>query len=76
MYRTHSRDIRMERTTKEALQVTKEIVVKFIETGRVSPTNFSEVFPSVHRVVLAALARTDTEQAQPASKTDKEDTQA
>ena len=66
----------MEKTTKEALQVTKEIVVKFIETGRVSPTNFSEVFPSVHQVVLAAIAQTGTEQARPALKMDKEDVQA
>jgi hypothetical protein len=41
----------MEKLQKEALQVSKEIVVKFIETGRVSPANFAEVFPSVHKVV-------------------------
>lgn len=47
----------MEKSSKEALQVTKEIVVKFIETGRVSPTNFAEVFPSVHQVVLTTITR-------------------
>ena len=47
----------MEKISKEALQVTKEIVVKFIETGRVSPTNFAEVFPSVHQVVLSTITR-------------------
>lgn len=41
---------------KEALQVTKEIVVKFIETQRVSPSNFEEIFPAVHRVVCRSIA--------------------
>ncbi|MDL2316577.1 hypothetical protein LJC59_05790 [Desulfovibrio sp. OttesenSCG-928-A18] len=47
----------MEKDAKEALQVTKEIVVKFIETSRVSPTNFAEIFPSVYRVVLETITR-------------------
>ena len=45
----------MEKPHKEALQATKEIVVKFIEGGRVTPTNFHEVFPSVYKVVLDTL---------------------
>lgn len=45
----------MDKLHKEALQVSKEIVVKFIETGRVSPANFSEVFPSVHKVVRETI---------------------
>lgn len=45
----------MEKKAKEALQVTKEIVVKFIESGRVSPTNFSEIFPAVYRTVLTTI---------------------
>lgn len=47
----------MEKDAKEALQVTKEIVVKFIETGRISPSNFAEVFPGVYRVVLETITR-------------------
>lgn len=47
----------MEKYTKEALQVTKEIVVKFIETGRASPTNFAEIFPGVYQVVLETITR-------------------
>ena len=50
----------MDKIAKEALQVTKEIVVKFIETSRVSPSNFSEIFPSVYRVVLETLTRPNT----------------
>lgn len=47
----------MEKDAKEALQVTKEIVVKFIETGRISPTNFAEIFPGVYSVVLETITR-------------------
>ena len=39
----------------EALQVAKELTAKFIETRTVSPSNFAEVFPSVYRVVCAAI---------------------
>lgn len=46
----------MDKVRKEALQVTKEIVVKFIETQRISPSNIGEVFPSIYRVVLETLA--------------------
>lgn len=45
----------MDKLHKETLQVTKEIVVKFIENGRVSPANFEEIFPSVYSVVHATL---------------------
>jgi hypothetical protein len=47
----------MEKDAKEALQVAKEIVVKFIESGRVSPTNFAETFPAVYQVVLETITR-------------------
>ncbi|MBW1671934.1 MAG: hypothetical protein JRJ43_02915 [Deltaproteobacteria bacterium] len=36
------------------LKVTKEIVVKFIEMGRVTPTSFEEVFELVYRTVASA----------------------
>jgi hypothetical protein len=49
----------MEKYTKEALQVTKEIVVKFIETSRVSPGNFADIFPAVYQVVLETITRPD-----------------
>ena len=45
----------MDKVHKETLQVTKEIVVKFIEAGRVSPANFEEIFPSVYNVVRRTL---------------------
>ena len=37
------------------LKVTKEIVVKFIEVGRLSPANFSETFSEIHRTVRDAV---------------------
>lgn len=45
----------MDKFQKEALQVSKEIVVKFIEIQRVSPSNFATVFPAVYNVVLGVL---------------------
>jgi hypothetical protein len=48
--------IGMEKLHKEALQVSKEILVKFIESGRVSPATFSEVFPFVYKVICDTIA--------------------
>ena len=45
----------MDQTEKQALQVTKEIVVKFIETNRISPGNFSELFEDIYRSVLRTI---------------------
>jgi hypothetical protein len=36
---------------EQILKATKEIVVKFIETGRLSPSGFDETFKSVYRTV-------------------------
>ena len=38
------------------LKITKEVVVKFIEVGRLAPANFAETFTEVHRVVREAAA--------------------
>ena len=47
----------MEKDAKEALQVAKEIMVKFIELRKVSPDNFNEIFPSVFGVVLETITK-------------------
>lgn len=39
------------------LKVTKEIVVKFIEVGRVSPTSFAEIFKAVNDSVRESIKR-------------------
>lgn len=35
----------------QILRTSKEIVVKFIESGRVSPTTFSEVFRNIYHTI-------------------------
>ncbi len=45
----------MDKLQKEALQVAKELVAKFIETRSISPSNFAETFPAVYKVVLATI---------------------
>jgi hypothetical protein len=36
---------------EQILRASKEIVVKFIEVGRLSPTNFTETFKSVYQAI-------------------------
>lgn len=36
---------------EQILRASKEIVVKFIETGRISPTGFPEAFKAIYRTV-------------------------
>ncbi len=40
---------------EQVLRAAKEIAVKFIETGRVSPTSFPEVFHSIYNTVFDAV---------------------
>ena len=49
---------RMNKEYREAIQVTKEIVIKFIETQRISPANFPEMFPAIYKVVQRTIAET------------------
>jgi len=42
----------------QVLRTAKEIIVKFIETGRVSPTGFDETFKSVYRSISEAVNET------------------
>jgi len=50
------RDLEL-REEEMILKVTKEIVVKFIEMGRLTPTSFEEVFELVYRTVASAKSR-------------------
>ncbi len=36
---------------EQILRATKEIVVKFIEIGRISPTSFSESFTEIYKTI-------------------------
>jgi len=56
---------------EQILKATKEIVVKFIETGRLSPTGFSDTFKNVYRTVEKTVRKTkprNTETDQVAQK--------
>ncbi len=53
----HHKDENINKLNKEALQVSKELAVKFIETQRITPTNFVDIFPTIHRVVLETLRK-------------------
>ena len=46
----------MDKRENLALQVTKEIVVKFVETGRISPGNFAEHFGPIYAEVLRVIS--------------------
>jgi len=46
----------MDSLEKQALQVAKEIVVKFIEVGRISPANFSEHFAEIYGEILSTVS--------------------
>lgn len=45
----------MKQEDELALKVTKEIVVKLIETGRLSMGTFDEVFKKVHQTVRESI---------------------
>jgi len=45
----------VEKTQDKALQVAKEIVVKFVETGRISPANFASYFSQIYLEVLRTI---------------------
>jgi len=45
----------MKQEDELALKVTKEIVIKFIEVGRLSVNTFDEVFQQIHSTVVESL---------------------
>ncbi len=49
----------MASTDEQILKVTKEVVVKFIETGRVSPAGFNDTFKNVYNTVKEAVQGSD-----------------
>ncbi len=49
---------------EQILKATKEIVVKFIEGGRISPSGFHEAFREIYRTV-ETTAKGQVENAEP-----------
>lgn len=43
--------MRKSNRDEQVLRASKEIVVKFIETGRISPTGFPEAFKAIYQAV-------------------------
>ena len=44
-----------------ALKVTKEVVIKFIEIGRLSVNSFDEIFKQIHRTVHESMKEISAE---------------
>ena len=45
----------MASVDEQVLKITKEIVVKFIEAGRISPTSVHDVFKDVYQTVRETI---------------------
>lgn len=45
----------MEKMEKQAAQIAKEVAIKFIEVGRISPGNFGEHFDRIYKDILSTL---------------------
>lgn len=55
----------MDTIQKMAVQTTKEIVVKFIEIGRISPGNFEQFFSPIYQEVLRTLSGDQSRESRP-----------
>jgi len=63
----------MANIDEQILRATKEIVVKFIENGRISPSGFHETFESIyHTVEKTAKASAKTPQPEVSKVEDAE----
>ncbi|MFC1579964.1 hypothetical protein ACFL4N_03525 [Thermodesulfobacteriota bacterium] len=45
----------MKQDEELVLKVTKEVVIKFIEIGRLSVNSFDEIFKQIHRTVHESM---------------------
>ncbi|BCS94761.1 hypothetical protein DSLASN_03930 [Desulfoluna limicola] len=52
--------MKMASIDEQILRAAKEIVVKFIEVGRVSPTSFDEAFKQIHTTIGDAVKKDAT----------------
>jgi hypothetical protein len=66
----------MDKYQKQALQVAKEVVIKFIEVGRISPANFGQnfdvIFKDVMRTVTGVTAGDGSREAELAMRDDSD----
>jgi hypothetical protein len=45
----------MDKYSKQALQVAKEVIIKFIEVGRISPSNFGQNFDVIYKDIMRTI---------------------
>jgi len=55
VFSIENREIKMDKLDKQALQVAKEVVIKFIEVGRISPSNFGQNFDVIYKDVMRTV---------------------
>lgn len=58
----------MSSIDEQILRATKEILVKFIEVGRVYPATFNDTFTNVYRTVTTAVKDLESIPKRPAGK--------
>lgn len=58
----------MDKMDKNVLQVAKEVVIKFIEVGRISPTNFAENFDTIYHAVQATVGENGSQESSDGDK--------
>ncbi|MBQ4133022.1 MAG: hypothetical protein IJD04_04720 [Desulfovibrionaceae bacterium] len=54
----------MDKENKELRQITKEIAVKFIEMGKITPSSFPQLFPVIYSVVVNTLQQKEVKKSQ------------
>ena len=55
----------MKTIDEHILKVSKEIVVKFIEVGRISPSNFNDTFKSIYKGIREAVIENESGESSP-----------
>jgi len=61
------KDCFMASIDEQILRATKEIVVKFIEGGRISPAGFHDAFTGIYKTVQTSV-KASTEPSEPEEK--------
>ncbi len=50
------RENSMDKFDKQAMQVAKEVIIKFIEVGRISPSNFGQHFDVIYKDIIRTIS--------------------
>ncbi|OQX63136.1 MAG: hypothetical protein B5M56_03760 [Desulfococcus sp. 4484_241] len=58
----------MSSREEQVLRAAKEVAVKFIEVGRVSPSNFPEIFRNIYEAIDRAAGKTKDNESAAAKK--------